>query len=261
MIKFSIITVCLNPGEALPETLKTIEKQNYKNFEVIIKDGGSTDGSLKKVPEDPRFVVISEKDTGIYNAMNRAAEKASGDFLIFMNCGDSFHDESVLSEVAAKLEGLSDKKLIAYGDTYSLLSDSVASAAPVITEKVCYNGIPCHQAIFYSKKVFEERGFDESFRIRADHEHFLYFFFKGGAEFVYLNRVICNYEGGGFSESKKNKKRDKAEHAAIVKKYIPASKRFLYRARLIVTLQPVREKLAKSKTFGPAYEKIRKKLR
>lgn len=269
MIKFSVITVCLNPGESLKSTLASIEKQTYTNYEVIIKDGGSTDGSMEFIPTDERFRLVDEPDTGIYDAMNIAIKYATGDVLIFMNCGDDFHSETVLSETVEKIEkwlreknteSLEGIKAIFYGDAFNDLSETVAKAPSVITEKVCYNGIPCHQAIFYSKEIFKEKIYDCKYKIRGDYDHFLYFFFKGNADFIYLDLVVCDYEGGGFSESKKNRKRNSDEHKEICAKYISVSHRALYRGRLIVTLQPLRAAIARSKRFGGLYEKIRRKL-
>lgn len=260
MMKFTVITVSFNAGAALKETLQTIKQQTYEDYEVLIKDAGSTDGSLKGIPEDPRFRLISEPDKGIYDGMNRAIREAAGDYLIFMNCGDGFHDETVLLKTAAALEGKKGP-VIAYGDSFSLLSGNVVKAPAVITEKVCYNGIPCHQAIFYAREIFTEKVFDINYKIRADYDHFLYCYFKGKAEFTYLNFTVCDYEGGGFSESKKNRDRNKAEHQEIVGKYIPTGRLFAYKARLILTLQPVREKMAKSKTFGKFYEKVKRTLK
>ncbi len=260
MLKFSIVTVCLNPGEALKYTLESIEKQTYKDFEVIIKDGGSTDGSLNAIPVDERFVLHNDPDKSIYDAMNIAIEKTSGDFLIFMNCGDRFHSDDVLERVAGEIErhGKSDKPLLVYGDMFSLMSENVVKAPSDITEKVCFNGIPCHQAMFYQKACFDKKNFDIKYKIRADYDHFLYLFFNDEAEFAYMDMPICDYEGGGFSESRKNKKRNKEEHNEIVEKYISKGHLIKYRARLILTFQPLREKMAKSKSLGPAYEKLRR---
>lgn len=269
MIKFTIITVCLNPGETLKDTLESIEKQTYSNYEVIIKDGGSKDGSLKFVPDDERFRTVCEADKGIYDAMNEAIAYGTGDVLIFMNCGDAFNNEKVLEETSKKIEewlqnhgsaDLKSEKAIFYGDAFNDLSETVVKAPSVITEKVCYNGIPCHQAIFYTKAVFDEKLYDCQYKIRGDYDHFLYFFFKGNAEFIYLDLVVCDYEGGGFSESRKNKKRNNEEHRIICAKYISIGHRALYRGRLILTLQPLRAAIAKSKRFGAAYERLRRTL-
>ena len=93
--KFSIVTVCYNAGDKLHETIATALQQTYENFEIIIKDGLSKDDSLQRVPEDERIFVYSYKDQGIYDAMNQALKEITGDYVYFLNCGDSFYDENV----------------------------------------------------------------------------------------------------------------------------------------------------------------------
>ena len=280
-MKFSIIVVALNPGDALMYTLESILKQTYTDFEVIVKDGGSTDGSMEKLPQDLRIHLVQKKDSGIYDAMNQAVAESKGEFINFMNCGDRFNDEFVLEKVsgfiernvkiagnvasAPKAESLGNNehfaRFILYGDTYSKRADSVKKAYSKITPSVCYRYIPCHQAMFYQRQTIADRGFDTKYRIRGDHEHFLYSYFEGGVSFEYRDCPVCEYEGGGVSENKKNNARNKAEYNEIVKKYIPLKTRFLERARLILTLQKVREKMANSKTFGKFYEKIRNSVK
>ena len=118
--KFSIVTVCYNAGDKLYETIKTALKQDYSDFEIIIKDGLSKDDSLLKVPVDERISVYSYGDKGIYDAMNQAVEKITGDYVYFLNCGDSFYDEKVLSGVAEFIEKNPDKGIYYY-TTYNNL--------------------------------------------------------------------------------------------------------------------------------------------
>lgn len=94
---FSIVVVSLNPGEKLVPTLKSVLDQDYGNFEIIIKDGGSTDGSVEKLeelPADSRIRFFREPDKGIYDGMNQALAHARGRFLLFLNCGDGFTAEA-----------------------------------------------------------------------------------------------------------------------------------------------------------------------
>ena len=259
-MRFSIITVSYNAGDKLIETVKSILCQTYKNIEVIVKDGGSTDGSLDKVKElsDERVKVYSSKDKGIYDAMNEAVQYASGDYVIFLNAGDFFFNERVLEKVAKTNPPL--KNTIIYGDTYFVRSESLSPAPPKITGSVCYRNIPCHQAILYSRDTLLERGFDISYRIRADFEHFSYSFFKGGRDFKYLGFPICLYEGGGYSESKENRKKDRLEYNRAVKANIPLINRFFYRFILIVTLHKLRGLIANNPTTAAFYQKIKGKL-
>ena len=101
-MKFSIITVSLNSGPKLLETVENILKQTYKDFEIIVKDGGSTDESLSKVKDlnSPFVKVVETPDKGIYDAMNEAVKYATGDYVLFLNAGDKFYSGDVLERVA-----------------------------------------------------------------------------------------------------------------------------------------------------------------
>jgi len=259
-MKFSVITVCYNAGDKLLSTVENILKQTYDNFEIVIKDGGSKDNSLDSIItiKDPRVRLFSNPDNGIYDAMNQAVKLATGDYVIFLNAGDEFYSEGVL-EKAAQLN-LPLKNTIAYGDTYFALSGSLSKAPPVITGSVCYRNIPCHQAIFYSRDLLLKRGFDLSYKIRADFEHFAYSYFKTNTTFIYMKFPVCYYEGGGVSESRINKGKDKEEYKRAVRANIPLGKRFLYRLTLILTLHKLRGMLARNPRTAKFYQVIKGKM-
>lgn len=256
-MKVSVIVVTLNSGESLVTTVGNICKQSFDDFEVIIKDGGSTDGSIENVRNLrlDNVLIFEEKDKGIYDAMNEAVKYASGDFVIFINAGDSFYSDDVLAKFAEVTRGRD--RLIVYGDTFFESSKSLSKAPSEISASVCYRNIPCHQAIFYSKDILLERGFDTTYRIRADYEHFLWAYFKGSCSFEYLGFPVCSYEGGGFSESKANKKKDIEEYKRAVKLHIPGSVRFKNRLLLILTLHKVRGMLARNETTAKYYQKFK----
>lgn len=256
-IKFSIVTVCYNPGDKLAETIKTALQQEYDNFEIIIKDGMSKDNSLEGIPKDERITVLQTPDKGIYDAMNQAVEHISGEYVYFLNCGDSFYDTQVLKHVAACIEE-NPGAGIYYGDTYK---ESTASYVPMpgkITAFTCYRNIPCHQACFYGAELFAERGYDLHYRIRADYEHFLWCFFKKGVTPIHTGLTIANYEGGGFSESKENQKQDRREHKEIVERYMKKSQLFLARFYMAVTLMPLRRWMGNSRYFSKIYNGLKK---
>ena len=100
-ITFSIIVVCLNAGQELLRTVDSILGQTYPHFEIIVKDGMSSDGFVEKLPGDERIRVVRQKDKGIYDAMNQAIPLVSGDYVLFLNCGDYFYNEKVLEKTGA----------------------------------------------------------------------------------------------------------------------------------------------------------------
>lgn len=264
-MKFSIVTVSFNPGEKLRETVDSVLTQTYRDYEIIIKDGGSKDGSLSALAADPlvsaevqedRIRLVSEPDKGIYDAMNRAVKECHGDYILFLNCGDVFHDETVLEKVAAEMDKLSAKRIpmIFYGDTFCRSTGARVPSAPQITGFTCYRNIPCHQSCFYAKQLFERKQYDLEYRIRADYDHFLWCFYEGGAGFKHMPLVVADYEGGGYSESPANRMRDREEHEQITKQYMSTAELNKYRALLALTLAPIRKGLAESKVFSGVYE-------
>lgn len=113
-MKFSLLVVCLNPGEKLKKTLESALMQDYKDYEIIIKDGKSKDGSVEEIPglfPDAPIRIFAEPDKGIYDAMNQAVSYAAGEYVFFLNCGDRFHDGKVLSRMAWEIDKLSGPKL------------------------------------------------------------------------------------------------------------------------------------------------------
>lgn len=256
MIRFSVITVTYNAGDKLKETVTDVLKQTYDNYEILIKDGLSSDGSLEKVPDSSKIRVESCKDSGIYDAMNQAVSMATGDYIIFMNCGDFFYDNDVLKKAAEVIEK-NPGRGIYYGDAYFRLSKEIIHMPKEITDFVCYRHIPCHQACIFERVLFAEKGFDLEYKIRADYEFFLRQYYKKTVRPVYTGAAIADYEGGGFSESKDNRKRDKNEHRQITGMYMPKHKLFWYRMIMIITLQPLRHWIAQRSCFAGLYDRIK----
>lgn len=261
---FSIIVVSLNPGKRLRETLKSITMQTFRDYEVILKDGGSTDGSLEELEKEgffaahPEIRIFREKDKSIYDAMNQAVKKAKGKYLQFLNCGDLFYDVTVLAQMAEviKEKGESRSPRIFYGNQYNLLQQATVSSAPVINDFTCYRNVPCHQVCFYDARLFLKRGYDLQYRVRADYEHFLYSIYEEQAEGIYVPVLVASYEGGGFSETAENRKKSAAEHREITHRYLGA-KVWKYRFVMWMTLAPLRTKIAESPRLSGMYNKVK----
>lgn len=256
-MKFSIIVVSLNAGEELRKTVESILMQTYTEFEILVKDGMSQDGSAEALPKDSRIRLIRKKDRSIYDAMNQAVREAAGDYEIFLNCGDYFYDDKVLAKIAKEIAG--NPADIYYGKLYRRIQQSVDEPAHEITDFVCYRNIPCHQACVYSKKMFRQREYDLNYPVRADYEHFLRCRYEGDAVFHYMPFVIASYEGSGFSETKDNVKRAAREHKRITKKYLGA-KCLLYRGIMIITLQPLRKWIAENPHCSKSYQRLKSLL-
>lgn len=274
-MRFSIIVVCLNPGEKLNQTMESILAQTCQDFEVIVKDGGSRDGSveaLKKkagISENQQIRIFVEKDSGIYDAMNQAVSYARGEFILFMNCGDAFFDKEVLAKIdnyikaegqQAQTTGNPLDNLILYGNTYSEKNNVMITSSPQITGFTCYRNIPCHQSCVYAARLCKEKPYDLQYKIRADYDHFLWCYYVAGAKMTAMDLTVASYEGGGFSENKKNLKQDKQEHKKITAAYMKKGELFKYRLLLWCTLAPLRRWMAESPVFSSAYHRIKEKI-
>ncbi|MCR5800473.1 MAG: glycosyltransferase [Lachnospiraceae bacterium] len=260
-----IIIVSLNPGDKLETTLKSIFAQRFEDYTVIVKDGGSGDGSIERLKDggmlegrDNVHIVVSG-DKGIYDGMNQAVEEmkkfTDAGYCIFMNCGDVFHDDEVLLKMEGFLKDHEEPHII-YGDQYNPAQGSVISSAPEINDFALFRNVPCHQVCFYDVRLFENRAYDTSYRVRADYEHFLYAVYKMQAKTVHVPVVICDYEGGGFSETAQNRKISAEEHRKITDIYMPKQAAG-YRAVMLLTLAPLRTKMAESPVFSKTYNTVK----
>ena len=261
-VTFSIIVVCLNAGDRLKKTVGSILAQSCGDYEIIVKDGLSADGCLDGLPEDAkgRIRVFREGDTGLYDAMNQALRHVRGEFVYFLNCGDFFYDKDVLRRVKEQIEKVEGSRYIFYGDIMEHLTGERVASNPSMDAFGCYRNVPCHQACFYQAELMEEKGFEVKYRVRADYEHFLWCFFKGKAKTVYMPFVIADYEGGGFSETKENRKVSATEHREIVEKYMSKGQVWKYRLILFFTLSRVRTWLAGNPATAHIYQSMKRRV-
>lgn len=253
-MKISIIVVTLNAGDELRATVKSIITQTYRDIEIIVKDGFSTDGSLEKLPEDARIRLMRKADQGIYDAMNQALEEAAGDYVLFLNCGDYLYNEHVLENIVAHIEG---PNMVIYGDIYDRTARTRVASNPDMDEFALFRNVPCHQACIYDRKVLLMHPFNTRYKVRADYEQFLWCAYIAKVRFVYIPEVISSYMGGGFSEEKKNRRISNAEHAEIVENYMPHKQIVRYRRRMRLTLAPLRRIVAANPVTGGLYNKIK----
>ncbi len=193
----TVVTVTYNAEDLLEETILSVINQSYNNIEYIIIDGASTDGTLDiiKKYEDKIDYWISEPDDGIYFAMNKAIEKATGKWINFMNAGDTFFDNETVSYVME--HRTKDDELI-YGDYQIKKTGEVKKARD---KSEWYTFMPfCHQTLFTRTSIIKEELFDTSFRLAADH-NFIVKMYSARKKFDYLDATIAIFDEGGFAES------------------------------------------------------------
>ena len=266
---FSILVVSLNPGGKLVETMKSVAKQTYTDYEVIVKDGGSVDGALDALRSylrgqelAERVQIVEQPDTGIYEGMNQAIGAAGGEYFYFLNCGDAFASERALEQAAQEIGRCAQQSSpqIFYGNIYDALRGQVVASNPHMDDFACYRNVPCHQACLYHHSLFAERGYDPRYRVRADYEHFLWCYFRRDVRPVYIPVMLASYEGGGFSETSENRKRSAWEHKEITALYMRKGQLLKYRLILLATLAPLRTRMAESPAWSGLYNKCKKLL-
>lgn len=271
-MRFSIVVVTLNAGEKLKETVQSVLAQEFADYEIVVKDGGSTDGSVEKLPQDTRLQVYVRKDKGIYDAMNQAVDFTKGQYVLFLNCGDFFYDQTVLARADAVLAAAeasmasagtagSGRPLVLYGDTYGAKNQVLIAAPRAITSGICYRNIPCHQSCFYAAELCKKKPYDLQFRIRADYDHFLWCYYRAKANMIYMGGVVASYEGGGYSENQANRKRDKAEHKMITERYMTRGELIKYRLLMLLSFAPLRSVLAENRLTSGLYHRLKELVR
>lgn len=203
-IPISIITVCYNAEKEIAETLESVKNQSYQNFQYIVIDGKSTDQTLsilQSYSQTVKFALVSEKDQGIYDAMNKGVSLAEGELVYFLNAGDVFLHRDVLKNIAefyAKnpvdvLHGISvsvDKNGIT-----KLIKHENADILSLFRKTIN------HQAVFAKRSLLlENKKFDTTFKIYADYDWMLRTFLKEEVKTAYVPIGIALYRRGGFSD-------------------------------------------------------------
>lgn len=222
MKKLSIITINYNNKKGLLKTIESVINQTYQNFEYIIIDGGSTDGSLDVIEQYKNHidVVISEPDSGVYHAMNKGIRIAEGEYVNFMNSGDFFYEQETLEKIEASF---SKDIGILYGNTVYFNDDGYKrneTPPEKITFSFFYSLGLNHQAAFIKKELFQKYFYyNESFKICADWEFFIYVIFIGKESYLHLGEYICYYDFSGISAAPENLKLYNDERDVVLKKH------------------------------------------
>lgn len=203
MESVSVITIAYNPGEGLKRTLRTIQEQaNGIEIESVIQDGGSTDGSLeilKEFQKEALFPVklVSGRDGGIYDAMNRAVARCTKDWVIFMNAGDAFASAGILKRI---LQNATDGCDIIYGN--AVMEDGEEKSLWVANLQKIEKGMPfCHQAALFRREVVQKFPFNTGYRSAADYDMLLRAY-RQGCKFYNCKQTIATFVMDGISSTK-----------------------------------------------------------
>ncbi len=224
---FSIITITYNAGEYITDTMKSVNEQVCHNFEHIIVDGASSDNTLFIVRQfnNPSTIIISEKDNGLYDAMNKGLSMARGKYVIFLNAGDTFASPLTLSLFSEATRNDPD---IIYGDTI-IVDKARRFKAPrhlSVPEKLTFQSFShgmliCHQAFCVKKSIAPQ--YDLSYRFSADYDWTIKCIKKSVPEkCINLHAIVIHYLDDGLTE--KNKKASLKERYEIMKKHYGTAK-------------------------------------
>lgn len=219
---FSIITVTFNAANTLPATLASVKSQTCQLYEHIIMDGASKDNTIEiaKNAGIENLKITSEPDKGLYDAMNKAIDKSTGEYLIFLNAGDAFHSPNTLQNIADVIMD-NDFPGIVYGQTQLVdnnrnrIGDRHLTAPETLTFKSFAEGmVVCHQAFIVLRKVAVK--YDLKYRFSADYEWCLRCL-KRSMNNIYIDETIIDYLSEGLTTA--NRKSSLKERFKIMCQY------------------------------------------
>lgn len=202
----SIITVCFQAKDEVRATMENVRKQTWKQFEYLVIDGKSADGTVELLAQSVSdfadsgipFRYVSEPDHGIYDAMNKGVRMARGQWLLFLNAGDLLADEHVLEQIFEKPANAQ----IIYGDTLCIYQGNTRLYPALPLDHLTYEMAFCHQSAFIRRDLLVEHPYDISYKVCADHQFFLSMYLLKKT-FAYYAFPVSIYEIAGYSDKNK----------------------------------------------------------
>lgn len=216
-VKVSIITVVYNGAGTLEQTIKSVLAQNYSNLEYIIIDGGSTDGTQNIIKKYEKKLAywVSEPDHGVYDAMNKGIQKATGDILGFINSGDRYKEEAFLQVV--RQFKIWDPDILCC-EVYRTDKGQVVGKRELPSndlDKIRFSMLYCHQGMLAKREMLQgSMMFDTQYKISADYDWVLKCYY-GGAKFAFFHQAIAYYDISGISTRQRKRLVEEAEVIAV----------------------------------------------
>lgn len=208
-MKYSIITVNYNNKNGLKKTIDSVIHQTCRDFEYIVIDGGSTDGSTDVLKEynDQITYWVSEPDKGIYNAMNKGIAQAKGDYLNFMNSGDCFFSTDILEKITAYNYDVD----FIVGRDYHFSKELQKGHASILPQRTTmihfFVATLDHQSSFIKRELFVNSPYREDFHLVSDWIFFVEKIVSEGRQVQYIQDIVCLREEGGISEQQQDRNR------------------------------------------------------
>jgi glycosyltransferase involved in cell wall biosynthesis len=241
---FSIITINYNNLEGLKRTVESVLNQTWKEFEYIVIDGGSTDGSVAYIESQSEYIHywVSESDNGIYNAMNKGILKATGEYLLFLNSGDHFYSDLVLQE--------NQRRIVNHDLIYFNLNviDDNNSFLKKYPDQLSFSyftkdTLP-HPATFIKASLFSKLGmYDESLKIVSDWKFFVESICKFNCSYIRIDETLSTFHFDGLSSDPQNKDLIFEEKQKVLKSEFQA---FLHDRDELIALKMILSNLRRS---------------
>ena len=237
----SIITITYNSAKTLPRALESVQSQNYKDIEHVIIDGASTDGTRELIEtyakQHKNVKWVSEKDNGIYDAINKGIRQATGDVIGFLHSDDVLYSPDSIGQIATAFE--QDNADVVYGDLQYMRGNKVVRRWKSNTfnpRALKYGWMPPHPTVYVRREVYQKVGeYDSWFRISADYDMLLRIF-TAGYKTHYIPEVLVCMETGGASN-----KNTKARLSKTMEDYIVLKKNHVGAGYLTVACKQLRK--------------------
>lgn len=219
----TIITVNLNDVEGLKKTFSSVFNQSWQEFEYVVVDGGSSDGSKELIQKNEGKIDfwVSEPDKGVFNAMNKGIVQSNGKYLLFLNSGDHLRDVDVLQMA---VENIRDQDLIYFNlEMYDNQKKFIKSYPDKLNFSFFLNHSLPHPATFIKKELFRREGlYNESSNIISDWTFFLDAVCKRNCSYLYVNQCLTSFNLFGISSAEKMRQRMYLEREEFLNKNYPA---------------------------------------
>ena len=255
--RLSIITINYNDKNGLEKTIKSVINQSCRDYEFIVVDGGSNDGSADIIKNHTDYIDkwVSEPDKGIYNAMNKGALMASGDYITYLNSGDEFHDQDVTRDIISHLDRETD---IIFGNVLNVhrggLTNIYRFTRPISLMSL-YRSVVNHSGAFISRRQQLKRPYNESLKICSDRQFFIESLVIDNCSYRQIDRIITRFDKTGVSSSKESDELMDKENEMILDLTVPPRIASDYR-RTNLILQDLTSELTHYQGLTKSYAKL-----
>lgn len=252
--KLSIITINYNDSNGLLKTMNSVFDQTFKDFEYILIDGGSEDGSVALIEQNQDRISywVSEKDKGVFYAQNKGIEASKGEFLLFLNSGDVLNGNSALEEFIGHEDFAGD---IIYGD-YKFEEGEKIYPDDLTLYFFMKSSLP-HQSTLFKKTVFEEMGhYNEKYKVGADRAFYIKCFMNGSYKFQHIKQQLTIYDLSGLSNDPSKLEEKQQEDEMIYKECFGVH----YEELCELRAAEKKQYLAKRNSLNEILKRIKKRL-